>query len=240
MKRFILFVSFLFFKVSYSQVSGRFLNTDGVPRDVEFLDLSGRPMPINDHSNINGTPFLQKKWKFGIIELKNGNVFSDSSINYSLFDDKLFFRRDNNIYAIKYAVTGFSIENSEDSIQNKIYNFQNNFPAINRNDRSTFYEVLFAGKYLELLKWQHKKIKEIYNYSSPLQREFFLVQDYFIFFPKEKKIIELSSKVNLKELRKNLPTYSKQIDEYNATHKLNRKKKDDLIQLFSFLDSANL
>ena len=63
---------------------------------------------------------------------------------------------------------------------------------------------------------------------------------FFIFFPKGNKMIELGIKASLNVLRKKLPEYSNQIKAFNSTHKLNTNKDDDLIRLFSFLDSGSL
>ncbi len=49
-------------------------------------------------------------------------------------------------------------------------------------------------------------------------------------------MVEMGMKVNLNDLRKNFPEYEKDIDLYLSSHKLNTKKNEDLIQLFSFLD----
>lgn len=243
MNKFILFVCILFPEITNSQSQMRYAGADGVPHNLEFLDLSGQPIRIGDHSNIDGTPLLQSKWAFCIILLKNGGTLSDSSVNYSLFDDKLFFKRNDKMYPINYPVREFLLQNLEDSDKNKVFHFQNGFPEIkgkNRNDSLTFYEILFRGNSIQLLKWQHKKIEETYMYGGPVKNEYSLVQEFFVFFPKENKIIQLGINLNLNVIRKKLPEYSNQIQAYSLAHKLNWKKEEDVIQLFSFLDSVNL
>ncbi len=240
MNKFNLFVFILFPLLSNSQM--RYAGSDGIPRNREILDLSGQPIPVGSNSGIEGTPLLQSKWAYGVVVFENGATYNDSSVNYSLFDDKLFFKRNEKIYPVNYAVKEFSIENVEDSRGNKVHHFKNGFPemaGINKKNNYTFYEILFEGNSFELLKWKHKKIEEIYNYGGPLQTKYSLEQQYFIYFPIENKIVELGININLKELRKKIPAYSNQIETYHAAHKLNLKKDEDLIQLFLFLDSAN-
>jgi hypothetical protein len=237
MNKFILFVCILFYEVSYAQINGVYMGPDGVPQNYQFFDGTGNPIVINDHSNIDGSPLLQEKWVSGIIKLKNGLTFSDSAINFSLFDDKLFFKRKDETFPINYPVKEFLIKYSENPNENKIYHFQNSFPAINKKDSLTFYEILFEGNSIRLLKWAHKKVRSVYKYNEPFHREYFPLQEFFAFFPKENKIVELGAKVNLKLLRKNLPEYSKQINMYHSVHKLNTQNENDLIGLFSFLDS---
>ncbi len=244
MSKFILFICILFPVTSRSQyVGAKHIGSDGVPRNLEITNITGEPIPIGNHSNIDGTPLLQGKLAFAVLILKNGRTYSDSLVGYSLFDDKLFIKRNNRTYPINYPVREFLLENVEESSERKVYHFQNGFPAINgikKNDSLTFYEVLFGGNYVKLLKWKHKKIKEIYAYASTFKSEYFLVEDFFVFFPKTNKIVELGIKVNINVLSKYLPEYSNQINAYTSSHKLNWKNDDDLIQLFSFLDSANL
>jgi hypothetical protein len=241
MNKFILFICILFSSISHSQTVGaQYRGSDGIPHNLEFDDASGQPIPIGDHSNIGGSPLLQSTWEFGVIKLKNGGTYSDARVNYSLFNDKLFIQRNGKMYPFNYPVEEFSIEDSEDLNEKKIYHFKNGFPSINGKDSSTFYEILFEGNSMMLLKWKHKKIREIYNYGATFQSEYSPVSEFFVFFPKKNKMAQLGVRASLNTIRKNLPAYSNQIDVYNSTHTLNMKKDDDLVQLFSYLDSVNL
>ncbi len=118
MNKVILFVFILFPLLSNSQM--RYAGSDGIPRNLEILDLSGQPIPIGSHSGIEGTPLLQSKWAYGVVVFENGGIYTDSSVNYSLFDNKLFFKRNENMYPVNDAVKEFSIENLEDSPGNKM------------------------------------------------------------------------------------------------------------------------
>ena len=232
----ILFISILFSKFGYSQIKGRLWGSDGVPHYSEILDFTGKPLPVGDNGNINGSPLLQEKWSVGLINFTNGVKYFDSSLSYSLYDDKLFLKKNDNTYPINLAVKEFSILNSKNTA--KIYLFQSGYPAINDKNSFTFYEVLFAGNFLKLLKWEHKKIVEISNYGSASQKEYSLINEYFVFMPKSNRMVDLGMKVNLNELRKTIPEYEKDISSYLSSHKLNTKKDEDLIQLFYFLDSG--
>lgn len=238
MNKIILFICILFFEQTYSQL--RYIGSDGTPRNYEFLDEEKKPIPIGDRGEITGSPLLQDQWTFGILKLQNGNMFSDSSVNYSLYYDKLFFKRDENIYPIDYPVKEFFIEASNKPEEKKIYHFGKGFPLIDQNDYSTFYEILFDGSSIKFLKKEDKQIRVSHPYNGPVEREYYTITDFFVFFPKENKIVELGKKVTLKDLRKNLSDYSGLIDSYSSSHKLDMKEDSDLNQLFSFLDSSKL
>ena len=235
MIKLILFFSILFSKFGYSQIKGRLWGSDGVSHYSEILDFNGKPIPVGGNGNINGSPLLQEKWSLGLISLTNGVKYSDSSLNYSLYDDKFFLKKNDNTYPINLPVKEFSLLNSKDTA--KIYLFQNGYPAINDKNSFTFYEILFAGNFLKLLKWEHKKIVEISSYGSASQKEYSLINEYFVFIPKSNRMVDLGMKVNLNELRKTFPDYEKDISSYISSHKLNTKRDEDLIQLFYFLAS---
>ncbi len=238
MRQFILFICIVFITVIYApKVSGQFASPDGIPRNLEFHDVAGTAIPIGDHSNVDGSPFLNNNWSLGILRLKNGAMFSDSSVNFSLFNDEFFLKRNDTIYPVNYPVTEFIISYTGDASEKKTYYFKNGFPANHNNDSLTFYEVLFGGRSLELLKWKHKKIQEINNYASVIKRQYVLTEEYFIFFPRENKMIELGPKVNLNILRKNLPEFKNQLTKYFSNRKLQIKSDGELIRLISFLDS---
>ena len=94
MNKIILFICILFNEAGFSQAvsSGRYLGTDGVPQNYEFLDGEKKPIPIGDRGGITGSPLLQNKWVFGILKLENGTSFSDSAVNYSLYHHKVFLK----------------------------------------------------------------------------------------------------------------------------------------------------
>ena len=237
MNKFIFLLVISFPVIGYSQTP-RFAGSDGVPRYRQILNLSGEAIPVGNNSNIEGTPFLQPGWAFGIVTLTDGSVFSDSAINYSLSDGKLFVKRNANIYSIKHPVKEFLIHDPNPANESKTVHFQNGYPAIKKKDATTFYEVLSAGQSMQLLKWKHKKVEEINNYGGPVQSKYSLVQEFFIFDPKENKMLEFGTSVGLKLLTKKLPEYTDKILEYSSAHKLNLKKDEDLIRLFSFLDKT--
>ena len=223
--------------VTYAQA---FEGSDGIPRNLEFDDVAGRPIPIADHSNIVGTPFFKDNWAFGIIRLVNGSMFSDSTMNYSLYNDGLFLKRGSNLYPVNYPVKEFIMSYAVAGNTRTPYYFKSGFPAIENNNTSTFYQILFKGNTMMLLKREHKKVKEIFIYSGSFQREYVLQQEYFVYMPKDNKMIQLGIKLNLNMLRKNLPAFALQLERYNSAHGSRIKTDGELIDLFTYLDSENV
>jgi len=240
MKKLLLLLSVFTTIISYSQTRGysgsNFIGSDGVPHDMQFHDADGNLILIGDHPDVNGSPMLNDSSGYAVIKFRNGKNIADSFINYSLFDHKLFYFQNGKYYSINDPVKEFSISFPSNPGSKALYKFKTGYPFYNKNDNATIYEVLFEGNSLQLLKWQHKKIEVSEKYASAPEKEFVSIQDYYAFLPKENRMIELGIKLNLNELKKSLPAFATQIDAYESAHKINAKKEDNWIQLFSYLD----
>ena len=237
MNKILLFICCLIPAIVKCQLKGKYIGADGIPGNLEIHDLSGNPIPIGDHSNFEGSPFLQNNFTYAVIKLKNGSMLSDAHVNYSLYNEKLFFSRNDKIYPVQNSVTEFLLRNGQDKDTSTVYHFQNGFPAINKHDTSTFYQLVWAGNNLQFLKWLHKDVKEVYNYNGPIKNQYILDERFFVFLPLENRMVEIGGIISLNQLRKKFPEYSKQLVDYNTDHKISWKNYSDLIQLFSFLDS---
>ncbi|KAA9040504.1 hypothetical protein FW778_00170 [Ginsengibacter hankyongi] len=229
-------ICILFSETGSAQLSLKLMGDDGIPHNLEFHDASGTSIPIGDRGDIGGSPLFKDQWGFAILHLKNGLTFSDSTVGFSLYNGRLFFKKEDKIYSVDYPVKAFLFEFAEDSDKEKIFRFQNGFPIINENDSLTFYEILFGGTSFKLLKLLNKKVHETYDYGVATRRVYYLYQQYFIFLPNKNIMIDLGINPTVKNLRKKLPKFSDQIKSYGSTHKLDSKNDDNLIQLFSFLD----
>ena len=224
----------------YAQVlnpkGSTYAGQDGALTNKQFNDMGGYPLPINDHSAIDGSPLLNASWGQGIVRLKNGNYFSDSAIAYSLYGDKLFVKRNNLMYPVDQDIASFSIEYPGNGSGSRIFSFQNGFPGIDRNDENTFYQILYHGKDFTLLKWMHEKAELPYNYGVGSRRQYVLQQGYYAYSPTENKMIYLGNKVTLKNLRKKLPQYVSKIETFDNSHKFKGNDQGDIIKLFTFLN----
>jgi hypothetical protein len=226
----------LFSVRSIAQLDMKFMGDDGIPHNLEFRNADGTFIPTGNTSDIEGSPLFKEQFGFGIVQFKNGIKFIDSTVGFSLFNGRLFFKKANKVYSIDYAVNGFLLKFPKELNEEKVYSFKNGFPPINQNDSLTFYEILYGGASFKLFKLLHKKVQESYRYGIGGNRAYFLNQEYFFFLSKENKMIDLGINPNEKILRKKLPMFSDQIRSYTSTHKLNYKNDDDLILLFSNLN----
>ena len=237
MNKFIFFILILLAGIrAYPQyVGAQYRGASLIPVNLEIHDLSGRPLPINDRSNIDGSPLLSDIWAPGIIKLQDGKTYFDSSVNYSTFDDRLFVKRNNLMYPVDYPVTEFTLQYAD---TNKALYFKNGFPAIEQNTSSSFYQVLADGKKIILLKRIRTQYQEVFNYGGRVEPVYSPVIVYYVFLTNQNKMIDMGMHINIKTLHKKLPGYSSEIDTYFSSNKINPGKDDALAGLFTFLDST--
>ncbi len=221
-------------------LAGKYIGSDGTPRNYQFLDGENKPILIGDRGNIEGSPLLQSEWTFGILKLQNGQTVTDSALNYSLYNNKIFFERDGNIYPVDKQVNEFFIRSSIDPLGEKFFHFEKGFPPIDTYDYSTYYEVLFNGISIKFLKKDDADVHINYQYHGPTDRHYYTLHKFFVFFPKENMMYYLGKKITLKDLRRNLPGYSTEIDAYNSNHKIVNNEEADFVRLFEYLDKPKL
>ena len=215
--------------------SGKLAGNDGAANKFyEFYDNSGNKIKNAGEADVNGTPMLKDDWGAGVVKFKNGKEFVDSFMNFSLFENKLFFSKNDQIFIVSVPAEEFMISYKNEKNGYDKYHFRNGYPVYEKNDVNTFYEILYEGQGLQLLRWQHKKITESSDYGGVRTREFSLVQQLFVYQVKENKLADISSTIG--SLKKNLPQYSATIDEYTTMHKVNTKDPQQLTLLIAYLD----
>jgi hypothetical protein len=212
-----------------------YAGNDGAMRFFEMRDDQGALIKTASEMGVKGSPMIQDGWAAGTIHFKNGLTFYDTLMNFSLFTNKLYIARNNRYLELVQPASSFTLNFRNESGSMDSYLFKNGYPAIEDHDSSFMYEVLYAGENLQLLSWQHKKVIETFNYGSPHEKEYAIVQKLYVYLPKEKKMTPLSSYA-VQAAKKSLPDYADNIQAYAASHKLNGKDKTQFVDLLSYLD----
>jgi len=235
----LLFLLMVLFQISgYAQLGAanpKYLGNDGVPSYKQFYDNSGNLIPVGIE-DVGGTQMISEQWGYGIVRLKNGRQFIDSSMNFSLYQNLLFYMKGDKIFTLSTPAMEFLIISKDENNKDIKAHFKCGYPSVDKNDNNTFYEVLYEGTGLQLLNWKHKKIEESSNYGSVREKNFKLVQQVYVYEIKEEKMINISFNINA--FKKKLPEFSANIDSYTVQHKMNWKDQNQIIGLISFLDST--
>lgn len=226
----ILFVQQLF-------AQSKFIGNAGTLSFFELYDTEGSRIKTASEMGINGTPLLHPGWGTGTVQYLNGTAVTYKALTFSLCENKLYYTQNKKLYQVAQPIESFSLTYLNEEGDSAAYHFKNGFPLIDNQDPESLYEVLFEGQNLQLLQWDHKKIKEINNYGSSREKEFFLEQQLYVFLPKEKMIAQL--KQAIPAIKKTLPAYSAVIQTYFDTHKVSIKDKEDLVHLMAYLDTTH-
>lgn len=208
-----------------------------IPTNIEIHDVSGQPLKINDHSNIEGSPLFSDTWAPALITLSDGKVYYDSSINYSTYDNKLFAKRDSLMYPVN-NVSKFILLLTGDSNADKLYHFSNGFPKVDNNSTSSFYQVLCGGEKIQLLKHYHTSLNQVYNYGGRYEQTYFTFIAYYVFLPVQNKMVYLGTHINTKILHKKLPEYTAAVDAFLEKNKVDLKNDTNAAALFTFLNNT--
>ena len=229
---------FIQFTNVYSQYTGaQYRGQSLVPANLEINDVSGQPLKINDHSNIEGSPLFSNTWTPALITLSDGKVYYDSSINYSTFDNELFVKRDSLMYPVN-NVSKFTLQFTGDSNADKLYHFSNGFPKTDNNSTSSFYQVLCDGKKIQLLKHYHTSLNQVYNYGGRFEQTYSTFMAYYVFLPVQNKMVYLGTHINIKTLHKKLPEYDAAVHAFLEKNKVDLKEDMNAAALFTFLNNT--
>jgi hypothetical protein len=238
MKHFITIASI--FAISFSlnaQVSGKHMGSTGVGGDLSIQNSDGKMIPIGAQADTKGSPLFLEQWLYGTVNLKNGSKFNDSALNYSLYEDKLYFKRDNQFFIVAGIINDFYLATAEDNIAQKFYHFVSGYPASAATNENTFFQLFSDGGRYQLLKWQHKKIREIYNYGGVNESEYVNQEAYYIFEKAAHKMWSIvGNKPNIQQIKNTLSVDESIWKAYLENHSANSKGESAMIEFVNFLN----
>ncbi len=235
MKNFLFIASII--AMSYSsnaQVSGKHIGSTGVGGDLSIQDNNGKMIPIGAKNDTKGTPLFLENWVNGSVVLKNGVKFNNSELNFSLYEDKLYFRRDNQFFVVDGIISEFYLESGE---ANKPFHFVSGYPSTNTTNDNTYFQVLADGGHYQLLKWQHKKIRDVYSYGGVNESEYVNQEAYYVFERGNKKIWNIGNKINALSIKNTLSIDESIWKAYSEKNNSNAKGEKSLLDFVTYLNA---
>lgn len=204
----------------YSQGNGIVgINASGM---MENFDATGKRIPSNNQQ-ITGSRMLNDEFSLGVIKLNGIENPVNLLVNFSLYTNQLFFKKDSLTLAFVNPVESFSIL-LKDKEANKVMNFKCGYPSVGHNTSKSFYQVLEDGNKFQLLKYLYKIVQDKFSYNGPVQREYAYRELFFIYDTEKKTITEI--KPSVKFISKVLPALAFSAENYAARYKL--KNEEDL------------
>ena len=224
----------ILFSSAKAQNGSKYVGNDGSLHIFEMYDDAGNRIKTAEEMGVKGSPMVYNGWASGTVRFGNGRTFSDTGLNFSLVEKKLYMTKENKIFEMTLPINSFSLIFSTENGDSVLYQFKKGYPSIDDNDNNSFYRVLFEGENMQLLQWNHKKVREIYTYGSGKEKEFELVQQLYVYFPKENTITAVKPAVT--SIKKALPAYNNSIETYVSSHKINSKDQGQMVDLVAYLD----
>jgi hypothetical protein len=232
MKKFTFFSAFILLFISVSAQTPSYVAAPGGGEKsvmIYIRDLTGKPMyGFNEISGVEGTPFLDKDEQIGTVRFKDGRMTKDVHLKFDMLNSKLYFVRDGVNLEFIDTVKDFYLQSVENNTLGAVY--RSDFPPIDRNTSSTFYELLVDGK-LSLLKHRYKVITEYREYSASTKKRYDERTQLYASLPGN-RIIKIRK--DRKFLMEAMPEYADKIK--TITDKLKLKNDESLITLFEELN----
>src|SRR5947209_3533356 len=136
-------------------------NVTQVDAFVQAYDANGKL--IGASSEREGTPMLYDQWLPGEVRFKSGNGLTNLQLQFNLAHQDLWFQKDNKNYVFSEPVYEFRILNPDSSLSL----FRNGYPATDKNNDYTFYQVLADGRPLQLVLYRYKTAMQVQEYNGP-------------------------------------------------------------------------
>lgn len=200
------------------------------------FDEIGKPISPGSIPTIEGSPLLSSDWVFGTVSFFDGRFYNQVLLNFNLFTNELWFLRDSEILMFADPVREFTITSTENNLL-KTARYRSGYPAIEKKNSKSFYEVVSDGPLIELIKFKAKVIEEIVIYGSPTKRTFIQEDKLYVFDVKSKKLRTVPK--GIKSLIDFLPSVETLINQYVRNNELNMKDESSFVLLVQYLNSKN-
>jgi hypothetical protein len=193
--------------------------------------VKGNPFTSKANQNIEGSPLLIDNWTMGEVKLANGFLLKNVELQFDLYENELYFRKDNQVFTFADPVKEFNFNYTDQGAEKHVL-FRKGYPDFDNHNDNSFYEVITDGNKVQLLKFLYKRIQEVNAYASPGKKEYADEEELFVYDVQKKSIIKIKS--DKTSLLKALPGYENAINTF-----LSGKKKISQNELISLIQQLN-
>jgi hypothetical protein len=227
-KIFIILFSVLYFATAHAQSVD---NKIGGSAFVNAYDINGKPFTATNLANAEGSPMFSTDWNLANITFRNGMITKDVPVQLNLIDNQLYFKKDNATLLFVDPVASFDFAYTDNDVK-KLAHFKNGYPAIQKNNENTYYQVLVDGP-MQLLKYSYKTLAQRAEYGQTAKYEYQLWQELYAYNANSKTITKIKDKSSLINA---FPDYAKTINDFAAQKNSKLKSEYELTDLFHSLN----
>lgn len=206
------------------------------PSSGFFVDYTdGRPIMANADKDAEGSFFWAEEWCSGKVLLNKNRIVSGLSLKFNIYNQELYFNRNNTEMAFADSVKEFEISCIVEG-QTRYGYFRNGYPAIDRFTAQTYYQVLTDSSF-QLLRSYRKELVEVEEINRPKKKVIRDFSEYYVYTPLGKMA---RIKADAKKIAEALPEYATQINKVLEQNKLKLKKEEDLVKLFEMMSGVGM
>jgi hypothetical protein len=185
-------------------------------------------MPENTYNVLEGSPYSSIEFKEGLIlpSSPNAKWISGYKLRYNTYANQLEFKESNVIKKVLPSdIKAFKIGEST---------YESGFPAIDKLNQNSFYNVLYNGK-VKLLKNTTTQLQEVKTADDVKQGDKFTTYDYYYLLENEEmKKFFTTKKAFLKVIS---PAKIPSVEAFINDKKLKLKDEKDFTEVVKFYDS---
>jgi hypothetical protein len=193
-------------------------------------DTKSQDPPI--YNDVSGTPYFIRDWSDGIIRFASGRNASQFKIRFDCINNKVLLQFNGSSFSTESKVKEFVLYTKNGKDRDSAV-FKKGFPATEKANEETFYQVLLEGKN-QLLCLHIKIISEEPQIASKvIYRRIRDEVKYFML--KDKNMIELPADRQL--LADSFPDKYEEIRKFIAEQQLKFREAADFVKLLRFYNS---
>ena len=198
---------------------------------VNAYDINGKPFTSKALENVEGSAMFSPDWNLANINFQNGKVAKDIPVQFNLYDNQLYFKKDDMILVFVDPVASFQFAYADNGVR-RLAHFSNGYPAVQKNTEDTYYQVLVNGP-MELLKYVSKTLAQRAEYGQTSKYEYQSWEDLYAYNASTKTIVKIKDKSSLTNA---FPAFAKAINDFAAQRNSKLKSEAELVDLFNTLN----
>jgi hypothetical protein len=193
-----------------------------------FTPTAAQELKNTDIDNASGSPYLIDDWSDGAVTFKSGRVVKNFKLRFDCARNRLMLQFEGSSFAAESQVKEFVLYTKSGKNKDSLI-FRKGFPAIDRSNQETFYQILLSGK-ATLLRLVTKNIieeKQLVNSTNHHRLE----EEDFYYLLQDGAMINLPK--NKDELVSKLPAQTDPMKQFVAQQSFRMEKADDFIKIIS-------
>jgi hypothetical protein len=226
MKKFNLIIPVLIFNAVQSNAQ---VNSLSPMTSSYIMSINGKPWEEIKYTDIEGIPYLTEDWNLGTVKFRNDTYAKDMLLRFDLYNNKLYFKRNDTEYSFVLPVREFRIsykKNGDTSV------FRSGYSSIDKNNEETFYEVLVDGKF-QLLNYFSKIMQEYTSYNEPPKKRFATKSQLIARLP-DGNLVKIKNDKD--DIIASMPQYADAARKIIDDNKLKLRTDEQVIHFFTLLN----